>query len=250
MAGHSKWANIKHRKGRADSIRGKVFSRLSKEIIISARIGGGDPDANARLRSAINAAKAANYPNDNIERSIKKGTGELGGEAMEELVYEAYGPGGVAIIVECLSDNKNRTAADVRHLVTKAGGNLASAGAVGFMFHRKSRFVIEGEHADEDTLMELFFDNDVDVEDISIDDDMAEVIAPAEAFDSVVTCLEAAEISVSESAIVRIPDNQTPLDEKAAESLMKLVDALEELEDVQSVYENADISDDVAEKLS
>ena len=140
MAGHSKWANIKHKKGRADAKKGKVFSRLSKEIIISARIGGGDPDANARLRSAINAAKAANYPNDNIERSIKKGTGELGGEAMEELVYEAYGPGGVAMIVECLSDNKNRTAADVRHLVTKAGGNLAGAGAVSFMFHRKSRF--------------------------------------------------------------------------------------------------------------
>ena len=189
MAGHSKWANIKHKKGKADAKRGQIFSRLSKEIIISARIGGGDPSGNARLRSAINAAKAANYPNDNIERSIKKGTGELGGEAMEELVYEVYGPGGVAMIIESLSDNKNRTAADVRHQVTKAGGNIAGAGAVSFMFHRKSRFVIEGNNADEDKLMELFFDNDVDVEDISVDEDVAEVIG-------VVACAEVLAVSI------------------------------------------------------
>ncbi len=250
MAGHSKWANIKHRKGRADAKRGKIFSRLSKEIIMAARLGGGDPDANTRLKTAITAAKNANYPNDNIDRSIKKGTGELEGGQLDELVYEAYGPGGVAFIIECLSDNKNRTAAEIRHVMTKSGGNLAGAGAVSFQFHRKARFVIEGDGADEDALMELFFGNDVDVEEISVEDDIAEVIAPADAFDSIHTCLETAGISAIESAIVRVPDNRTPItDQKTAEQFMRLVDAIEDNDDVQNVYENAEIPDEIAESL-
>ncbi len=251
MSGHSKWSTIKHKKARTDSRRSKAFSRLSKEIILAAKLGGKDIDANPRLRTAVSAAKAVNVPNDNIDRAIKKGCGELDGVSMDELVYEAYGPGGVAIIVDCLTDNRNRTAADIRHILTKANGNLATAGSVTFMFQRKSRFVIEGDKADEDVLMELFFDADVDVEDIGVDDGIAEVIAPLEAFDSIVKVLEQAEIAISESGVVRIPDSQTPVaDAKVAQQVVNLIDKLEDYDDVQNVFANADIPDEILEQLS
>ncbi len=251
MSGHNKWSTIKHKKARTDARRGKAFSRLSKEIILAAKLGGGDMDTNSRLRTAVNSAKAVNVPNDNIERAIKKGCGELGGEVMDELTYEAYGPGGVAMIIDCLTDNRNRTAADIRHILTKANANLAETGAVAFMFERKARFIIEGEHADEVALMELFFDAEVDVEDISIDDGMAEVIAPPEAFDSVVSVLEDKGITPSESGVVRIAGTQVPVpDAKVAGQITGLIDTLEDHDDVQDVYSNADIPDAILEQLS
>ncbi len=251
MSGHNKWSTIKHKKARTDAKRGKLFSRLSKEIILAAKLGGGDIDANPRLRAAVAAAKAANYPNDNIDRSIKKGTGELEGESLDELTYEAYGPGGVAMMIDCLTDNRNRTAADIRHVLSKNNATMADAGSVSFMFDRKARFVVEGEKADEDMLIELFLENEVDVETVDVDEDYAEILAAPEAFDSVLKCLEDAEIPTSESSVARVPETQTPVaDEKTASQLLKLIDAIEEYDDVQNVYTNADIPDEMMEKLS
>ena len=173
MSGHSKWSTIKRKKGALDAKRGKIFSRLGREITMAAREGGGDADMNPRLRQAVASAKSANMPNDNVDRAIKKGTGELAGEALEELVYEGYAAGGVAVIVTCLSDNRNRTAADVRNIFTKAGANLAGSGAVSWMFHRKSRFVVQGEQADEETLLDVLLEAGTDVEDLQVTGDTA-----------------------------------------------------------------------------
>ena len=170
MSGHNKWSSIKHKKGAADAKRGAIFSRVSKEIIQAAREGGGDPALNARLRTAVAAAKAANMPNDNIDRAIKKGTGALGGAAIEEFTYEGIAAGGISVIVNCMSDNKNRCAADIRSFYTRHNCKMASSGAVSYKFKRKSRFVLEGDWADEDKLMELFLENDADVDDIQVDD--------------------------------------------------------------------------------
>lgn len=250
MSGHNKWSSIKHKKGAADAKRGKVFSRVSKEIIMAAKDGGGDPALNARLRSAIMAAKAANMPNDNIERAIKKGTGEGGGAAMEALSYEGYAAGGVAVIVNCLSDNRNRTAADVRSFFNKYNCNLVGSGAVSWKFHRKARFVVEGENATEDKLFELLLDGGADVEDINCSEDGAEIIAAPESFGAILGILEKAGITVSESTLALIPENTTLVsDINTARSVNKFIDVLEDYDDIQEVFTDMELSDEVAEQL-
>ena len=250
MSGHNKWSSIKHKKGAADAKRGKVFSRVSKEIIMAAKEGGGDATLNARLRSAVAAAKAANMPNDNIDRAIKKGTGEAGGATMEMLSYEGYAAGGVAVIVTCLSDNRNRTAADIRSYFNKYNCTLGGAGAVSWKFHRKARFLIEGENANEEKLFELLLDGGADVEDISVSDDEAEVLAPPEAFGAILVILEKAHITATESSIALIPENTTEIkDANTARQVQKFIDILEDYDDAQEVFTDMMISDQVAEEL-
>jgi YebC/PmpR family DNA-binding regulatory protein len=251
MSGHNKWSTIKHKKGAADAKRGKLFSRLAKEITLAAREGGGDPLMNPRLRSAVATAKAANMPNDNIDRAIKKGTGELEGGALEELNYEGYAPGGVAVIVQALSDNRNRTAAEVRNVFNKYNCNMAGAGAVSWMFNRKAQFVIEGEAANEEALFELLLGNDIDVEEISVDDGTAEIIAPPEAFGAIMAALEAEGIAVSESSVTMVPENTTEVSEVGtARSVLRFIEALEDDDDVQSVVSNLEMTDEVMEQLA
>jgi len=250
MSGHNKWSTIKHKKGAADIKRGKIFSRLAKEITLAARDGGGDVFMNPRLRSAVAAAKASNVPNENIDRAIKKGTGELGGGALEELNYEGYAPGGVAVIVQCLSNNRNRTAAEVRNVFNKYNCNLATAGAVGWMFQRKARFVIEGEAANEDALMELLLGHDIDVEEITVEDESAEIISAPENFNEVLGALEEAGIEVSESSITLVAQNTMEVnDAGTARSITRFIEALEEDDDVQTVVSNLDLTDEAMAAL-
>ncbi len=250
MSGHNKWSTIKHKKAAADSKRGKIFSRLSKELTLATKIGGKEADTNPRLRTAISAAKSANMPNDNIDRAIKKGAGELGGQALEELNYEGYAPGGVAVIVDCLSDNRNRTAADIRNIFTKANATLATTGSVAWMFKRKTRFVIEGAMADEDALMELCFEADIDIDAINIDEGVAEVIAPPEVFDKLVEVFEAGGVAPTESGLVRVPENEVEVNDlSTAKQILRLVDNLEDYDDVQEVYDNSIIDDDTLAAL-
>lgn len=250
MSGHNKWSSIKHKKGAADAKRGKIFSRLSKEITLAAREGGGDADMNPRLRSAIDSAKNENMPNDNIDRAIKKGTGELAGGALEELVYEGYGPGGVAILITCLSDNRNRTAASMRTYFTRYNSNLAGNGAVAWMFHRKAKFTVVDEHADEDRLLEALLEAGADAESVEVEDGEATILAPPEAFGEVLDALKAANIPVASSSITMIPENASPVNDIGeAKQLTRLIDALEDDDDVQEVFNNADLSDEVMQKL-
>jgi YebC/PmpR family DNA-binding regulatory protein len=250
MSGHNKWSSIKHKKGAADAKRGKIFSRISKEIIMAAKEGGGDVDLNARLRSAIAAAKAVNMPNDNVDRAIKKGTGEGGGAIMEVLSYEGYASGGVAVIVNCLSDNRNRTAADIRAFFNKYSCNMAGAGAVSWKFQRKAKFLIEGEAADEEKLFELLLDGGADVEDITVDDGEAEIIAAANAFGDVLKILENANITASESSIALIPENTTMIsDITVARQVQKFIEVLEDYDDAQEVYTDMEVTDEVLELL-
>ena len=249
MAGHSKWANIKHKKGAADKKKGKIFSRLAKEIMVAARQGGGEADANPRLRTALTAAKSANMPNVNIERAIKKGTGDLEGEALEEMTYEGYGAGGVAVLVECLSDNRNRTGGDVRMLFDRNNGNLAAAGAVTWMFHRKAQFIVIGENADEENLLELLID--AGVESIEVEDDIAEILGPPEMFENMSKALEEANITTEEAGLIQHPENITTVDDpNIAIQVLRLIEKLEEQEDVQAVHSNIDIPADVMEIVS
>ena len=251
MSGHNKWSSIKHKKGAADAKRGQLFSRVSKEIILAAKEGGGDPDLNARLRSAINAAKAANMPNDNIDRAIKKGTGALGGAAMEEFTYEGYAAGGVSVIINCMSDNRNRCAADIRSFFTRHNCKMGNTGAVSYKFARKARFVIEGENADEEKLMNLLLEGGADVEDISVDEDTAEIIASTDSFNTIVGLLEQAGITASESSIAMVPDSTTMVTElSTAKSVQKFLDAVEEYDDTTAVYHDMEVSDEVAEQLA
>ncbi len=248
MAGHSKWANIKHKKGATDKKRGKIFSKLAKEIMVAAKNGGGDETMNPSLRTALVAAKAANLPNENIKRAIKKGTGELEGVHFEELVYEGYGAGGTAFIVECLTDNKNRTASDVRMTFDRSAGNLASSGAVTWMFQKKSHFVIVGENADEEKLMDIVLD--AGAEDIEINNDVAEIFGPQDVFEDISKALEDAGIKTEEASIIQHPENTIEIkDVKTAQQVMRLFDKLEDLDDVQSVHSNHDIEDEIMEQL-
>ncbi|MEN8140162.1 MAG: YebC/PmpR family DNA-binding transcriptional regulator [Thermodesulfobacteriota bacterium] len=248
MAGHSKWANIKHRKGAQDAKRGKIFTRLIKEITMAAKLGGGDPSANPRLRSAIAAAKAENMPKDNIERGIKKGTGELEGVSYEEIRYEGYGPGGVAVLVDCMTDNRNRTVGEVRYFFSKSGGNLGESGCVAFMFDRKGSIIINKADTDEETLMDLVLE--AGAEDVIEEEETFQVISEPDEFDAVRAAVEKAEISMVEAAISMIPQNTVEVaEEKAAKSLMKLLENLEDNDDVQDVYANFDIPDSIMEKL-
>lgn len=240
MAGHSKWKNIQHRKGAQDAKRGKIFTKIAKLIAIAAKSGGGDPDSNAKLRLILSKAKAANMPKDNIERAIKKGTGE--GDSLEyvEKVYEGYGPGGVAVLVECLTDNINRTVGEVRHAFTKSGGNLGTDGSVNWMFNTKGVIVYEKEKvADYDKLFEVALENGA--EDVSDENDAYEITCEPGDFGALKDALDTLDIEASVCEITRIPENLTDVDEAKAESVNKLVDALEDNDDIQNVYHNAQL---------
>jgi YebC/PmpR family DNA-binding regulatory protein len=241
MSGHSKWHSIKHKKAATDSKRGRIFTRLIKEMTAAARMGGGDPDANPRLRLAIATAKANNMPAENIKRAVMRGTGELPGVSYEDVNYEGYGPGGVAIFMHVLTDNRNRTVAEIRHILSKNGGNLGENGCVGWMFERKGYFVIEKSAASEDSLMELALGAGAD--DMREDGDNFEIFTTPESFDSVKTALEAAKIPIAASEISMIPQNYIKLEGKSAQTMLKLMEALEDHEDVQNVWSNFDIDE-------
>lgn len=248
MAGHSKWANIKHKKGKADAARGKVFSKISKEIIVAASIGGGNIDDNIQLRALVQKAKGVSMPKDNIDRAIKKGTGELEGGRLEEGSYEGYASGGIAIVIKVLTDNKNRSAAAVRHAFSKAGANMAEQGAVSRMFQRKGQIFIKKSLISEEDLMEIALD--AGAEDLNSNEFQFEIISSIENFDKVSGAVSKAGIEVDSSEIVMIPDLMVEvLDLDQARSIMKFIDALEEIDDVQDVYSNFDISDEIAIEL-
>ena len=248
MSGHSKWATIKHKKAATDAKRGKVFTRVIKEIMIAAREGGGDVDSNARLRTAVAAAKAVSMPAENIKRAVMRGTGELEGGQIDEIMFEAYGPGGAAVMVQVATDNRNRTVSDIRHIFTKMGGNLAEQGAVAWMFERKSQILIEQQKATEDTLMGVVLDAGAD--DLRDDGGQWAVISAPEAHDAVVEALRKAGIETAEAQISMIPKNMVKLAGKSAGSMLKLAETLEEHEDVQNVYSNFDIDEKEMEALA
>jgi YebC/PmpR family DNA-binding regulatory protein len=239
MSGHSKWHTIKHKKGAADAKRGQMFTKLIKEISISARLGGGDPEANPRLRTVILKAKAANMPKDNIDRAIKKGTGELEGVSYEEILYEAYGPGGVAILIDILTDNKNRAAAEIRNLLNKGGGNLGSSNSVAYLFKRKGVINYDPAKYKEDDILAVAID--AGAEDVSSDADSIEVTTSPEDFEAVVKALEAKGFAHSMAEIVRVADTTVTLDNDKTQKALKLVEHLEDHEDVQSVATNLEI---------
>ncbi len=246
MSGHSKWKTIKHKKAATDAKRGKIFTRLGREITIAARTGGGDPDVNFNLRLAIDKAKSANMPKDNIERAIKRGTGELKGEELVEVTYEGYGSNGVALLVQVLTDNKNRTVADVRRVLTRQGGTLAEAGAVAWQFERKGYIAIESDGIDEDNVFEVAVE--AGAEDVVFGDDMIEVYAELREFQAVRQALEDAGIEFETSELAMIPQNTLQLGEKETLQVMGVIEALEDLDDTQQVYSNLDISDEVMAK--
>jgi YebC/PmpR family DNA-binding regulatory protein len=249
MSGHSKWSTIKRKKGAIDAKRGKVFTRLIKEITVAARSGGGDPEGNPRLRSAIATAKSENMPKDNITRAIKKGTGEIAGEVYDEIMYEGYGPGGVAVLVECLTDNRNRTVADVRHYFAKNNGNLGETGCVGWMFDKKGLFLVGKEGITEEEIMDMALE--AGAEDVVEEESEFQIFSAAEDFNDVRDALEEAGVVVLEANISMIPQNTVEVtDEKIGKALMKLMDSLEDHDDVQNVYANFDIDDDLMEVLS
>ena len=243
MSGHSKWSTIKHKKAATDAKRGKSFTKLIKEITVAARMGGGDVNANPRLRTAVLAARAENMPKDNIDRAIKKGTGDLEGVNYEEIVYEGYGPGGAAVMVESLTDNKNRTVAEVRHIFSKAGGNLGANGCVGYLFDKKGYLVVEKTAASEDALMECALE--AGAEDVREDGDNFEVITDPQDFEAVLEAVEAAGIAHIGAEVTMLPQTAASLTGKEAEQMIRLIDALEDNDDVQKVYTNADIPDDI-----
>jgi YebC/PmpR family DNA-binding regulatory protein len=244
MSGHSKWATIKHKKAATDAKRGKIFTRLIKEIMIAAR-NGGDPDSNARLRTAIVAAKAVSMPADNIKRAIMRGTGELEGGQIDEIMYEGYGPGGAAVIVNVATDNRNRTVSDIRHTFSKNGGNLGEVGSVAWMFERKSQIFVDGEKATEEQLMELLLEAGAD--DIRDQDGTWEILSAPEAHEAVLKALEKAGITTEAAEIAMVPKNTIHLEGKQATAMLKLYDALDDNDDVQSVYGNYEIDDEEAE---
>ena len=240
MSGHSKWSTIKHKKGAADAKRGKIFSRLSKDITLAAKNGGGDPDMNPKLRTVLLKARSENMPVENTERAIKKGTGELPGVVYEEFVYEGYAPHGVAVVIEVTTDNKNRAASDVRSTFSKNGGNLAGAGAVAFMFHRTGQISISKEKTDEDTLMEVALE--AVAEDLKVEDEYFEVLAPLADFDHVSQALAKAEIEPANAELAYLPENLIAITEASdAKQILRLIDLLDDLDDVQNVFHNADI---------
>jgi len=249
MSGHSKWHSIKHKKAATDSKRGRAFTKLIKEITIAARIGGGDAEANPRLRKAVGDAKALNMPADNIKRAIMKGTGELEGGQLDEVTYEGYGPGGVAMIVQAVTDNRNRTVSEIRHVFAKNGGNMGEAGSVSWMFHKKGYIVIEKSKADEETLMSLAIDAGAD--DFTSEPSGYEIITAPESFDSVVSAVKAKGIEPITAEISMIPQNYVKVEGKNAQQVVKLMEALDEHDDVQHVYANFDIEEaELAEAVS
>jgi YebC/PmpR family DNA-binding regulatory protein len=241
MSGHSKWATIKHKKGALDARRGKIFTKLIKEITVAARISGGDADSNPRLRTAVLAAKAENMPADNIKRAIQKGTGELPGSVYEEIVYEAYGPGGVAMIIEVATDSKNRTISELRHVLTKNGGNLGEHGSVAWMFTKKGYIVLPKEKADEETLLNLVLE--AGAEDMADDGSNWEVFTPPEKLHAVVDRLKAANIEPAVAEVSMIPQTHIKLSGKSAGQMLRMMEELEDHEDVQNVHANFEIEE-------
>jgi YebC/PmpR family DNA-binding regulatory protein len=249
MSGHSKWHSIKHKKGALDAKRGRMFTKVIKEITIAARIGGGDPEGNPRLRKAILDAKELNMPADNIKRAVQKGTGELEGGQLEELQYEGYGPGGVAMIVDVVTDNRNRTVSEIRHVFSKNGGNMGEAGSVAWMFSKKGYIAIEKSKADEETLMTLAIDAGAD--DFTSEESNYEIYTSPEAFDKVLNAVKAKNIQPDTAEISMIPQNYIKVEGKTAQQLVKLMEAMEEHDDVQHVYANFDIEEsELAEAVS
>lgn len=248
MSGHSKWSSIKHKKGAADAKRGKIFTKIIREISVAARFGGGDPEGNPRLRTAIVTAKSVNMPKDNIERAIKKGTGELEGTHYEESVCEGYGPNGVAILVDLMTDNKNRTMAEIRHAFTKYNGNIGTANCVAWMFDKKGLIAFEKGKVDEETLMEVALESGA--EDINDEGTTLEVITDPKDFETVKESLDKNNLQYLFAKITMIPQNTVKLDAKEAEQTLKLMEALEDSDDVQNVYANFDIPDEIMEKIS
>jgi YebC/PmpR family DNA-binding regulatory protein len=248
MSGHSKWSTIKHKKAAKDAKRGKVFTKLIKEITVAARLGGGDAKANPRLRTAVLAARAQSMPNDTIERAIKKGTGELEGVNYEEVVYEGYGPGGVAVLVEALTDNRNRTVADLRNVFDKCGGNLGTAGSVAWMFTKRGLLTVERAGADEDKVMEVALEAGAD--DVTDSGDLLEVLTPPDGFEVVKDALEAQGIATASAEVTMMPSSTTAISGKQAEQMVRLLEMLDDHDDVQRVSSNMDIAAEELEKLS
>ncbi len=248
MAGHSKWAKLKHKKPKTDQARGKLFSKLIREITVAARVGGGNPDFNPRLRSAIEAAKEANMPSENIEKAIKRGTGELPGVTYEEVEYEGYGPGGVAMIVKVLTDNKNRTTQELRHIFSRYGGNLGATGCVAWQFKLKGVLYVPKEKVDEDTVLSLALE--AGAEDVKTEGESYQIITPPESFFAVKKVFEEAKVPSEHAELTKLPQTLKPVDEKTGEKVLKLYSALEELDEVQQVYANFDIADELMEKLA
>ena len=248
MSGHSKWHSIKHKKAATDSKRGRIFTRLIKEMTVAARSGGGDIDSNPRLRLAVNTAKAANMPADNIKRAIMRGTGELPGITYEEVTYEGYGPGGVAIFLRLLTDNRNRTVAEIRHTLSKHNGNLGENGCVAWMFDKKGYFVVEKAATEEDKLLDIVLAAGAD--DMNEDGDNFEIFSSTEKFDSVKNALEKAGITVAAAEISMVPQNYVKLEGKDAQTMLKLMESLEDHEDVQNVWANFDIDESELKEAS
>lgn len=243
MSGHSKWATTKHKKAATDAKRGKIFTKIGKEISVAARLGGGDPGGNPRLRTAVAKAKSVSMPAENIKRAIQKGTGELPGVSYEEITYEGYGPGGVAVIIECLTDNRNRTVSEIRNIFSKAGSNMGEAGCVSWMFHKKGYLVVSNTKANEDQLMTLALD--AGAEDMQVEDENFVITTALSDFDKVKKALEDASVPLDLAEITMIPQTYVKLDGKEAQQMLRLVDTLEDNDDVQNVYANFDIPDEI-----
>jgi YebC/PmpR family DNA-binding regulatory protein len=248
MSGHSKWAGIKHKKAKVDAQRGRIFTKLIKEITVAARVGGGDPEANARLRTAIQNAKAGNMPQENIQRAIKKGTGELPGVSYEELSYEGYGPGGVAILVEIMTDNKNRTAPEIRKIFARNGGNLGESGCVGWMFDKKGLVTVDAGKVDEEKLMGIALE--AGALDFRTEESSYEVITSPKEFEKVKNAIAGAGIEIAHAEITMLPQTYVKLDGKKAQQMLHLMEELEEQEDVQNVYANFDIPEQVMMEMT
>ncbi len=241
MSGHSKWHTIKHKKGAADARRGKIFTRIIKELTVAARAGGGDPESNPRLRTVIAEAKSVNMPADNIKRAVQRGTGELPGVSYEEVNYEGYGPGGAALIIEVLTDNKNRTVGEIRHVFSKHGGNLGEANSVAWMFEKKGYIVVDKSKADEETLMAAAIDAGAD--DMRDDGDSWEILSTPDTFSKVLDAVRALKIEPGAAEVAMVPQNYVKLEGKPAQQMIKLMEALEEHEDTKRVWSNADIEE-------
>ncbi|MCX6558857.1 MAG: YebC/PmpR family DNA-binding transcriptional regulator [Candidatus Aminicenantes bacterium] len=248
MSGHSKWSSIKHKKAATDAKRGKVFTRFIRELTIAARAGGGDPESNSRLRHAMEGARAANMPSDNIKKAVQRGTGELEGVNYEEFSYEGYGPGGVAILADAMTDNKNRTVSEVRHVFEKYNGNLGQQGCVSWMFTRKGLIVVPQSAIGEDELMEIVLDSGA--EDMKKEGENFEITTSTEDFDTVHEALKAKKLPIESAEIAKVPSTYIKLEGKQAEQMLKLYDRLEELDDIQNVWANFDIADEVIDQFN
>lgn len=247
MSGHSKWSSIKHKKGAADARRGKIFTKLIKEITVAARMGGGDPDGNPRLRTAIAAAKAENMPKENIERGIKKGTGELEGVTYEEVSYEGYGPGGVAVLIDCLTDNRNRTVADIKHLFERHGGNLGEPGCVSYLFEQKGVISLEKDKVEEEALFNLALEAGAD--DVNEEEAEFEVMTTPSNFEAVKKAIDESGLSSTYAEVTKVPKTMVKVEGKKAQQMLSLMQGLEDHDDVSHVYANFDISEDEMEAL-